>query len=798
MDAITGGEIKIISGFRIRHVTSFLMESEAGKHGCCLFEGLPDDVLEVENVLAQEKDIPVSVIREGEQNEVLFRGIVCRVRLFSCNGVSRVEVLAATSSILLDRDRRQRSFQDKAMTYEQAVRKITGAYGSCPVEFTEEAGRALKEPLLQYGETDWEFLLRLGSRLHLPVYADCTCAQPGMYFGMRKGEERQWENLPVHMGISRGYYAKGGPKDRAGKKDYLYFTVSGYQNLQPGDILYCGQNRGTIFGKRAELLGGILIFTYRAGGGGNWHIPLVRHRQLVGMEFEGTVAGTRREEMNIRLDIDGPGGGAEHDWEWTPVSGNIMYAMPEKGSKVRLGFGTEDALEGTAAVNVRRNSGSLPQYRERELMTAAGKKVELHPSGLAFQGGGGRAALTDGTGLSLGSSGPFVLCARGKVQLNASEISASTPLEINMFRSEAGSRERGGVVMPRGTGSNPPTGGSDSGFTMSFEFNGLSRSGVLCGEDFIRYRPFKDSPEEILVDEEFDWGALWGNVAMGLGVVTLVTGAVAYCATVAFTGGASAVFAPYVMGGLTAVGGSWLVVSQAEKDYARGEVSGTMTYINSALAGSAHGAIAGYAFCMAPYAAPTLLYGTGAGYVGSMAGLSDEMMIDFSETMLYALSFSNILVKGSDMVESTTGKNALKDALGEDAYRIVGQVSEAGAAVTVIAGLYNPAYGFKNNQVAHFEQVPRAGEGGKASNYGIDMGNLNFSNTVQNHIGRPYQESKLLINEIIESKPPVPDTRGTNALSWIVEGTFNGSTGYYELIIDPASNTVWHFVFKSQ
>ena len=74
-----------------------------------------------------------------------------------------------------------------------------------------------------------------------------------------------------------------------------------------------------------------------------------------------------------------------------------------------------------------------------------------------------------------------------------------------------------------------------------------------------------------------------------------------------------------------------------------------------------------------------------------MAGLSDEMMIDLAEAALYAVNFSNILVKGCDMVESTTGKNALKDALGEDAYRIVGQVSEAGAAVTVIAGLYNPA-----------------------------------------------------------------------------------------------------------
>ena len=95
-------------------------------------------------------------------------------------------------------------------------------------------------------------------------------------------------------------------------------------------------------------------------------------------------------------------------------------------------------------------------------------------------------------------------------------------------------------------------------------------------------------------------------------------------------------------------------------------------------------------------------------------------------------------------------------------------------------------------------RVPGGSRGGIASNYGIDIDKLNFSNTVQNHMGRPYQNSKLLINEIIQSKPPVPDLRGTNALSWTVEGTFNGSIGHYELIIDSTSNTVWHFVFKSQ
>ena len=38
------------------------------------------------------------------------------------------------------------------------------------------------------------------------------------------------------------------------------------------------------------------------------------------------------------------------------------------------------------------------------------------------------------------------------------------------------------------------------------------------------------------------------------------------------------------------------------------------------------------------------------------------------------------------MVESTTGKKLLKDALGEELYHKTSQVSGLGAAVTVIAG----------------------------------------------------------------------------------------------------------------
>lgn len=80
--------------------------------------------------------------------------------------------------------------------------------------------------------------------------------------------------------------------------------------------------------------------------------------------------------------------------------------------------------------------------------------------------------------------------------------------------------------------------------------------------------------------------------------------------------------------------------------------------------------------------------------------------------------------------------------------------------------------------------------------YGIDKENLRWSETIQNHKDRPYQYSKLLMQEIMESNTPSMES-DTGALVWKVRGAFNNSKGVYELIIDSNSNTVWHFLFKS-
>jgi RHS repeat-associated protein len=85
-----------------------------------------------------------------------------------------------------------------------------------------------------------------------------------------------------------------------------------------------------------------------------------------------------------------------------------------------------------------------------------------------------------------------------------------------------------------------------------------------------------------------------------------------------------------------------------------------------------------------------------------------------------------------------------------------------------------------------------------AGRYGIDLENLRPTGTVAGEAAtRPYINSPLTIKNIIESGTPAADKFVPGALRWEVPGSFNGSQGVYELVIDPATNRILHFLFRS-
>ena len=76
---------------------------------------------------------------------------------------------------------------------------------------------------------------------------------------------------------------------------------------------------------------------------------------------------------------------------------------------------------------------------------------------------------------------------------------------------------------------------------------------------------------------------------------------------------------------------------------------------------------------------------------------------------------------------------------------------------------------------------------------------LKRSKTVMSHLSsRPYTNSTLTIQNIMKAGKPMADSSLKNGLKWVVNGTYNGSSGVWKLVVDAKTNTIVHFLFRSK
>jgi hypothetical protein len=80
----------------------------------------------------------------------------------------------------------------------------------------------------------------------------------------------------------------------------------------------------------------------------------------------------------------------------------------------------------------------------------------------------------------------------------------------------------------------------------------------------------------------------------------------------------------------------------------------------------------------------------------------------------------------------------------------------------------------------------------------IEVGKYTITKTVANKLAhRPYINSPSTITNIMKSGKGIPDATFKGGMNWKVQGSFNGLNGIYELGINPQTNTIYHFLFRT-
>ena len=286
---------------------------------------------------------------------------------------------------------------------------------------------------------------------------DISYYYPRFYLGLPEGEKKELgEILSCDICFDGRYYAVSG-RCTVDRKDFICYDVVTGTRLSLGDrVTYEGREL-TVSRKKTELVRGEVIFTYRLAGSSYTWVPWEDNLDYTGMSFVGAIVGTQGEQVEVAFDIDQTAAGGNR-YGFAPATGNLMYCMPQKGTKTSLYIGNGDEAQGIATGCIRTNGSTC----EGTTIESNGGLVLMAKEGIRLESMTGIAMQGMSDIMALYAEGASSLCVNGSVDM-------------------------------------------------------LGRLAGISASKYTGYPPYDDAPKE----GEFDWEGFTRNLAIGLGVVAV-------------------------------------------------------------------------------------------------------------------------------------------------------------------------------------------------------------------------------------------------------------------------------------
>ncbi|QLG39529.1 hypothetical protein HW560_16455 [Paenibacillus sp. E222] len=406
--------------YKIKDLRSFRIERAFNAHTRCVFTAHMSEE-EAEQCLLQSSFNDSLVLQKptDARPEGWFAGGITKVDIQMEDGIPLLEVEALSRTYIMDMKPRSRSYQNKHLTYTDAIRQLVRNYASGDAQNMATSDQAsIGALLVQYEETDWKFLKRLASRVGTVILPDVSMDAPRVYFGVPDlswGKElhvrryKAMKDRAVYEELRAN--AEGKDAERLVEADFVNYRVTSDQYCQVGDDVSFKKQMWVVSESVISYSAGLLQYEYLLVKRQSLRRKSRRNDKLQGMSLEGRVIKRANNMVKVHLDIDDA-----HDQQgnwWFPYSGegnNIFHCLPDEGARIKVYFpsGTEKKA---MAINSVRGGGE--EMKSRTVFQKPSTKVFEMPGEAKMQLGDDGVLFEKGT-VSLHLDG-------GNITLNASE-----------------------------------------------------------------------------------------------------------------------------------------------------------------------------------------------------------------------------------------------------------------------------------------------------------------------------------------------------------------------------------------
>ncbi|MCC8024672.1 MAG: phage baseplate assembly protein V [Clostridium sp.] len=443
-----------IEPFVFKRILTARIEKSVNSHGGGTVVGYirTEDEAEYTSYPLGNTPVIVNAVGEAGENRILFYGILEDLNITRENSQLLLEVRFTAYTRLMDLLPHRRAFQNGTCTYSDILKYLCSVYDGAG--FIMESGFSsvpIQDLVIQYQETDWEFLLRLASHFNAPVISDFLTPGVRFYFGLpgrpsgiciNDTEYRLEKSL-----ISYQYKMQNGV---TGTSEYDDMTViwKSQELLEIGDRVQFEDRPYVVHGSVSHLDGHQMIHTYLLSTENGLKMPKKYNDTIIGTSIDGIVTGVQSTVVRVQLGIED----VQPSTRWYPYAtvfsspdGSGWYCMPQTGDEIRLYFPTRSEKHAYAVSSVHKpvtgvqtQDGKTQAPRSNplnnELKSQDGKVVQLLEDRIVMSNGNGLIiAMIDNEGIVIESTGNLDITAGESVYISGTGLNLIGTEQITMI-----------------------------------------------------------------------------------------------------------------------------------------------------------------------------------------------------------------------------------------------------------------------------------------------------------------------------------------------------------------------------
>lgn len=372
------------------------------------------------------------------------------------------------------------------MKYRDVLKVVAGKGRN--IIFCEEE-REIEKPIIQYKETDWEFCQRIAGQFFTIIIPEITGNYPQIALGMIDSRQYIIDCCDFYKSYQdyEGYRKKR-QFSKCNQEDITTYEIIIRDNYGLGDKVLFRNHQMFILSKCLYVKNNLVEIKYILGKKKAMAILPYYNHSLCGLSLTGTVQWASREKIKIFLDIDN---GREifqkqlYAFDYAPVSGNLMYAIPEIGTRVQLYFSNEQEESGIVIESSSENI-LYPEATNIIFETKEHKRLKFTPELMSFRSLSVQMGiqLSDYLGTNIFTDKKINISSKGNICIQTDgEVICKTPLGyhfenlktgdyISIIRNKIIFKTDEAIIsgLPHKVGKKPILVGLDSGISNPMEY----------------------------------------------------------------------------------------------------------------------------------------------------------------------------------------------------------------------------------------------------------------------------------------------------------------------------------------